>query len=355
MNWGGQEFRTILECLWLNEHGHQVWLMCHPSSEMYKRAPQYGVKNLIAMDLTKTWRLDRALRIWLFCLRNNIDLINSHGSRDSVLCIPSRILGLPVFRSRQITNPIKKIFSYKYCCTHIVAAASAIKNTLIKQGVNADKITVIGEGVDLQEYSPRPRPQSLLEEFSLTDGNQVVINIGMLRPDKGQEYFLEAAKTIIAKNKNVHFFVIGDATRKKKTKEKLLALVAKYQLEDNFRMLGYRNDVADFINLADLVVVASTGTEAQSRIVPQSFASAKTVVSANTGGLGELVKDRHNGLIVEAANGPAMAAAIEELLNDSPLREKLSAAGYQFAQEKLSINYMMQLTVDTYQRVTNSK
>jgi hypothetical protein len=52
-------------------------------------------------------------------------------------------------------------------------------------------------------------------------------------------------------------------------------------------MPGYRNDVAEFIHLSDLVVVASTSTEAQSR----SFATKRAVVCTNVGGLPELVKN----------------------------------------------------------------
>jgi hypothetical protein len=69
MNWGGQEFRTVLETLYLNQHQHKSWLLCHPNSQLYKKGKQLGA-NVIAMDLTKSWRFDRAIRILFFCLSN---------------------------------------------------------------------------------------------------------------------------------------------------------------------------------------------------------------------------------------------------------------------------------------------
>jgi hypothetical protein len=69
MNWGGQEFRTVLETLYLNQHQHNSWLLCHPTSQLYKKGKQLGA-NVIAMDLTKSWRFDRAIKILFFCLNN---------------------------------------------------------------------------------------------------------------------------------------------------------------------------------------------------------------------------------------------------------------------------------------------
>ena len=350
LNWGGQEFRTLIECQWLNDHGHQAWIMCHGDSELYKRCIKEGFSKVIAMNLTKTWRVDIWLKVLSFVLSNRIDIINSHGSRDSIICTLSYLFGKPLLRSRQVTNPIRRSFSYRSCCSHIIAAAGAIKASLIDVGVAAEKITVIGEGVDIAEFAPRPRPQCLIDEFDIGEDEKVVINIGMIRHDKGQRYFIQAAEKVLTEHSNskVRFILVGDATRKKQLKAELEQLVVDLGIEKQCLMVGYRNDVADFINLADLVVIASTGTEAQSRIVPQSFASKTTVVSTNTGGLTELVTDQVNGLVVQPQDSEAMAMAIESLLFDEALRQSYESEAYQFALEQLSLEQMMHKTLDLY-------
>ena len=348
LNWGGQEFRTLLECKWLNSHGHQSWIMCHPDSELYRRCKQQGVDTVIAMNMTRTWRLDIWVRVYIFALQNRVDIINSHGSRDSILCTLAYLLGVPVIRSRQVTNPIKKIFSYQYGCSRILAAAAIIKTTLVEKGVNPEKVAVIGEGVDMVEFSPRPKPSSLIEEFALKDDEKVVVNIGMIRSDKGQKYFAKAAKKLLDRHAKIKFLIVGDATRKKSYKEQLEELITDMGIQSQCLMVGYRDDVADLINLADLVVIASIATEAQSRVVPQSFASKTTVVSTSTGGLTELVKDRVNGLVVPPRDAEAMANAIEAVLIDESLKSYLEAQAYQFALNHLSFETMMKKTLKLY-------
>jgi len=348
MNWGGQEFRTALEVNYLNNSQHKSWLLCHPNSQLYKKGKSLGT-NVMAMDLTCLWRVDIAIKIWIFCLKNNIDIINTHGSKDSTLCLVSYFFGIPIVRSRQITNPIKKTFAYKYGCKHIMAAAHVIKNSLVKAGVNENKITVVGEGVDLDEFNPDVASAYLKSEFAIADEDEVVVNIGMIREDKGQIYFLEAARIILEQKKTIKFFTIGEGVGNRKLEKKLQMLIKQYGLERNFFITGYREDIAAFTHLADLLVVASIGTEAQSRIVPQAFATRKTVVVTDVGGLTELVKDEQNGLVIPPENALAMADAILKILEDLTLKQKFENNAYELAKRCLSFDSMMNDTLELYE------
>lgn len=348
MNWGGQEFRTALEAVYLNQHGHKSWLLCHSNSQLYKKGKAVGA-NVIAMDLTRSWRVDIAIRILFFCLKNRVDVINTHGSNDSTLCLISYFFSIPLVRSRQITNPIKNILAYKYGCTHIIAAAHVIKKKLVSASINKDKITVVGEGVDVNEFNPAVDSAYLRTEFALADSDNVVINIGMIREDKGQVYFLEAARIILAQKKAIKFFIIGEGTGNKNLEKQLHALIKQYSLEKNIFITGYREDIAAFTHLADLVVVASIGTEAQSRVVPQAFATRKTVVSTDTGGLTELVKDEYNGLVIPPKNAVAMAAAVLRILDDPQLKQKLESNALELAKHSLSFDAMMANTLKLYE------
>jgi glycosyltransferase involved in cell wall biosynthesis len=350
MNWGGQEFRTVLESIYLNEHHHNSWLLCDENSEIYKKGKLLGL-NVIAMNLTKAWRIDIAIKILFFCLKNRIDIINTHSAKDSTLCLLSYFFGIPIIRSRQISNQINKLLSYKYACTHIMAAAQVIKNNLITSGINKDKITVIGEGVDTNQFNPNVDCSYLKTEFSISDNDRIIVNIGMIREDKGQIYLLEAARIIIKQRKDIKFFIIGEGIGNKIELQKLHNFIKQHKLENNIFMTGYREDIAQFTQLADLVVVASIGTEAQSRVVPQAFATQKTVVSTNTGGLTELVKHEHNGLVVAPKDAQAMANAISRLLSDNTLQQKLAANAFEFAQSNLSFDNMMTKTIALYKSI----
>jgi glycosyltransferase involved in cell wall biosynthesis len=115
-------------------------------------------------------------------------------------------------------------------------------------------------------------------------------------------------------------------------------------------MTGYRDDIAALIHLSDFVVIASIGTEAQSRIVPQSFATSRTVVTTDVGGLTELVSNGINGLVVPPKDAESMHYAMLKLLDDKILKRNLEHAGYKMAIEQLSFEKMMNKTKSLYSR-----
>lgn len=353
LNWGGQEYRTVLENIWLNNNGYSSWIACPLGSGQYEEGKRLGAR-LIPVDLTKAWHFGEALKILGFCIKNRVDVVNTHGSEDSTLCMLSGYFGFPVVRSRHITNRIRRAFSYKYGCKHIIASAFTIKKILTDLGISEEKITVIGEGVDLQEYSPRKDSDYLRAEFRLSHDEKIVTNIGMIRDDKGQIYFLDAANMLLKKGLNIRFFMVGKGVGNRELQKKLKNKVREYDIEDRFIMTGYRKDVPNFIRLSDLTVVASIGTEAQSRVVPQSFACRRPVVVTNVGGLPELVEDGRNGLIVPPKDPLAIADAVERLVTDPGLSNRLAREGYEDAIENLSFEAMMQKTLETYARVVSS-
>lgn len=348
MNWGGQEYRTLLEHSYLNENGHASWIMCHPKSKLYIKARELHAENIIGLNLSSRFCLYAYFYILVFCLKNRIDVINSHSSKDSLACYLCYRFGFPLVRSRQITSLMKSVKSYQARCTHVLATAGVIKELLVKAGVDADRVSVIGEGVDFNEYNAAIDCQPIVSEFNIKSSDRVIVNIGMIRKDKGQEYYIKAAAEVLKKQPDAKFFLVGESVAGDQLECELKDLVFQYNMSERFIFTGYRNDVNQFIKLAELVVVSSIGVEAQSRIVPQAFATGKTVVSTSVGGLTELVQNGVNGLVVPPGDFIAMADAIEALLNDENKRDKLAGNARQLAENSLSFNTMMDKTLSLY-------
>lgn len=348
LNWGGQEYRTLLEHRWLRRAGHESWLLCDAESELFRRAMREADEHVMAMSFRRPGRLDVAWRLWRFCQRRQIQIVHCHGSRDASLAVLSHIAGVPVIRSRHVTNRIKHGRSYRWGCRHIIATAGAVERLLLGAGVPADRITVVGEGVDLSEYRPDRDSSALRLTLGLSPGTRVVMNFGMLRPDKGQQHLIDAAHELVQRRNDVTVVIVGAGTGDGEHERALRARVAALGLEGRCILTGYRDDVPDLLRLADLVVVASTGTEAQSRIVPQAFATRRTVVATNVGGLTELVRGRETGLVVPPSDVAALSSAICELLEDDALRDRLAANAYAMAQRELGFDRMMERTLDVY-------
>jgi phosphatidylinositol alpha 1,6-mannosyltransferase len=98
------------------------------------------------------------------------------------------------------------------------------------------------------------------------------------------------------------------------------------------------------------VLVAPCEREGFGLAAAEAMAFGRPVVAAAGGGLLDLVTDGETGLLVPPRDTPAMRAAVERLLGDSELRERLGTAGRAFARERFGWDGVIDRTLEVYRR-----
>jgi glycosyltransferase involved in cell wall biosynthesis len=348
-SWGGQEYRTCLEINWLNQRGHQAWLMCDGKSEVFPKATELGTR-VRTMPLRRRFDPLSSWRLWRFCRRNEIDLIKTYSSKDHWLSLPLYFSGIPVVRARCITDPVGnkwRAFIYKHGCARIVADAQVIKKQLVEQnGIPADKIAVIGSGVDLAKFAPERDRMKLRQELGFSAETPLIVNIGMIRYDKGQTKLIKAARIVLQQRPDARLILVGQATGDRWREAQLHQRIHEAGFENKIIMLGYRWDTPDILAAADIVVIASLGTEASSIVLREAFAAGRPVVATKIGDVPEIVKDCENGLTVEPDNWEALAGAILEFLSNKQLAAHCAANALRYARDHFSFDWMMEAKLE---------
>jgi glycosyltransferase involved in cell wall biosynthesis len=348
-SWGGQEYRTCLEVNWLNAHGHDAWLICDPKSGVFSKAKKLGTR---VSPLPLRRRIDpiASLRIWLFCRRHGIDLIKTYSSKDHWLCLPLFFFGVPITRSRCITDPLGpkgRAFIYKYGCAKIVADARVIKKQLVEQhGVSAEKIEVIGSSVDLPRFHPDRDGMKFRAEMGYSAGTPIIANIGMIRSDKGQMKLVKAARVVLKQFPEARFIFVGQGTGDCEREKRIRQAIYDSGLENKIIMLGYRWDTPDILAAANMVVIASLNTEASPIVLREAFASGRPVIATNVGDVPEIVEDGENGLVVEPGDSSELASAILRLLTDKELAARCARNALRYAREHFCFDRMMQAKLE---------
>lgn len=306
------------------------------------------------LNLASFWKILRLLR------REKINIIHTHSSKDSWITFPLYLAGWTVVRSRHVLlgdkTTINRTFFFRYGCSRIIATANKIQDDLIRRfGVRSDKVDVVGEGIDFRKFNPTVDGSRFRKQFQVPPGTLLVGMIGMIRKQKGQAQFIEAALRILKSNPNVRFVLAGTATESMRAyEEQCRQRIEEAGASNSILMPGYIDDVPGLIASLDLMVVPSY-SEAQSRVVPEAFAMRKPVIASSAGGLPELIHDGVNGLLVPPGDTPSLVNAIERLLGDLTLREKLAYAGYQKACPDLSFDRLMEATLSVYHKACVAK
>jgi glycosyltransferase involved in cell wall biosynthesis len=360
LNWGGQEYRTLLEVDWLNAHGHQSWMACDPRGKTFARAGAMGIKRL-GISMRNSVDIPGISALITFCRRHDIEVIHTHGPKDSWMCYFLYLLGWPVVRSRHISVPVKntwrRTFIYRQGCSKVIATAEAIKRGLIEHNhIPAERIAVVGEGIDLSLYRPENDGSAFRKEFGIAPDAPLFGIIAMLRGDKGHKFYVEAALKVLQAHPQARFVIVGEGIGSGGgwVKRETIARLEEIR-ESRVILTGYRQDIPEITAALDVLVVASTSVEGQTRVIPQAFATRRTAIGTTVGGITEIIRDGENGLLVPPENADALAAAMRRMIEEPALRQQLAETGYRDSQRDLSIELMMEKTLAVYRETMGVK
>lgn len=355
MNWGGQELRIIEQMEWLLENGHACWLIARPGAEILKEAERRGLPAL-ALRVRGSLHPTTLKGLLRFLRENRVDVLDCHGSRDATYGLFVKLLtGIKVIRSRHVTTPIKRSglrdFVWRYGNHGIITTARLINEMIVEAGLSkADKIYAALPGVDEKRFSEDQASKELKRDLGIPEDARLIANVGMIRPDKGQDHFVDACAKLMASHSDVYAIQVGEATAQTQAfKQRVVEKIENSGFADRIKLIGYHHDVERFIATADVIAVCSTNVEAQTRLVSQAFLAKTNVVASNMGGLPEMIQHQKTGLLVKAGESEAIYDALNQVMADSELSQSLKTNAHAYAMEHFTFDKMMLGMMDAYQ------
>jgi glycosyltransferase involved in cell wall biosynthesis len=163
------------------------------------------------------------------------------------------------------------------------------------------------------------------ERWGIPEGAPLLLTVARVDPQKGQLLLPE----VLASCPAAHAVAAGPTTVPGYD-EKVIARAREMGVAARLHLTGglppETAELADLYRAADLFVLPSTH-EPFGIVVLEAWATGLAVVASRVGGLGELVRDGVDGLLVPPADGPALAGAVAALLGDPLRRTALAAAG----------------------------
>lgn len=234
---------------------------------------------------------------------------------------------------------------YEHFFTRIISWTEITKRALVATNPRLDqKIVVMPPGVDVNEFAPGARDETLLGEWNIPRDAHVVTLLARFQEVKGHEYFLRAALTILKTFPETRFLVVGDnvfATTEADTyKRAMLALISENErLRRAVTFAGFRRDIPRILRATDVLVCPSR-FETYGMANVEAMACGVPVVSINVGGPAETVVDGETGFLIPPRDAGAIAQRVCALLQDAELRKRLSAN----ARRRVLENY----TIDEY-------
>jgi glycosyltransferase involved in cell wall biosynthesis len=348
--WRGGQHQVWLTVNGLEELGHPAVLIAHESGELERRASEglrfVGFSPRSEFDVQAAWELGRVLS------EVRPQVVHAHDAMAVSLAAMALTMNARVKRpllvsARRVDFHLKRhAFSkWKYRKVDLfIAASRVIAGMLQEDGLPADRIVTVHDGVNLSAIDKQPRVDAHAA-FWLPHGAPLIGNVAALVGHKGQRDLIAAAAQVVREIPDARFLILGEG----ELRPVLERQVRDLGLDRHVLMPGFRADAIGLQKSFDVFAMSSI-TEGLGSAMLDAMACETTVVATRAGGIPEAIVDQQHGLLVPPHDPAGLARAMIVVLRDPDLRRRLAAAARQRIIEEFSVDKMVQGTLAAYER-----
>ncbi|VAW83431.1 Glycosyl transferase, group 1 [hydrothermal vent metagenome] len=216
-----------------------------------------------------------------------------------------------------------EMFLYRKA-SRIVTVTHAFKKNLVKRGIEAEKIDIITNGVDLERFKPQEKDPELLEQYALQD-KFVAGYIGTHGMAHALETLLDAAKKLKDLGVNdVCILLLGHGARKQLLIEKAQSMGLENVV---FIESVSKDEVCRYWSLLDVSIIHLKNTPLFTTVIPsklfEGMAMGIPVLHGVAGESADIVQREGCGLVFESENAESLFGLLMRLKNEQPFYNEL--------------------------------
>lgn len=287
-----------------------------------------------------------------YIMQRKFDIFHSYGyGPHFVDALIAKAFGIPIYISskrntRHWQGGEKLRFQERirnYFSDAIIANSEAVKKKSVEvERLRPERITVIHNGIDVEQALPESRREALRSRLGLLERNIVIGTIANLKPVKNHGLLISAFSQVARSRDDVKLVIAGSGSE-----EKSLTTLAK-DLGIDQRVIFIKGFTARFElhSIFDIFVVASV-SEGFPNVILEAMACGKPVLAADVGGIGEAVVDQYTGFLFRTE-----AELVEKMLlvlNDTLLSKEMGAKG----KERVRRFFSLQDKIMAHERMYN--
>lgn len=328
----GPEKTVINECVALRAAGWDCRIVNFWDSDEIPLAAKVRAAGVPYHGIVSRRKFDvGAIRTFVRLLRaHGRPLVHSHGYKaDLYSLLAARLARAPVVSTvHGWTSENAKVrvyeqlqaFLWRYF-DRVVCVSESYRALAARAGTRAEKLVVVHNGImeTYLKYSQAPQQRDRARaELGLAPDDIVVASIGRLGIEKGHHLLLEAAVRVLPACPRARFLIIGEGAER----ADIEARIAELDVGSAVRLLGHRDDLPAIYPALDVLAITSL-REGLPNVLLEAMLNGIPAVATAVGGIPEVVREGHDGLLVAPGDGAAYARALAMLLADAGMRRRL--------------------------------
>jgi glycosyltransferase involved in cell wall biosynthesis len=346
--WRGGQNQALLLLKGLYERGHAAELVAAKGSSLSHRASNAGIcVHHVSRDFL---RAPAAARIWSLLRDGRIELVHANeahgvtaawlaGVQRSVPFVISRRVGYPIGK-----NPISRARYNSANC--ILANSQWVAEQATSSGADREKVHVVYEGVAIpKRVTPEQRLVARLR-WGVSDDGPLLGCVGVLLPDKGQEFLIRAVSELRKDFPNARLLLAGEGSHRSTLEE----LARTLNLSDSVIFTGFVKDIERVYEALDLFLFPALFEGLGTSLLAAMGYSIPSIASRRCA-FPEIIESEKSGLLVEEPETQPIVAAVKKLLLNPQFARRIGEEGRKQIELKFSVDGMVEHTLARYDQL----
>jgi glycosyltransferase involved in cell wall biosynthesis len=351
---GGAQKVLLDQARWFHEHGQHVQAVFFYDKEdfhgKWQKNSAFPVINLNAFQkgagvfVNVISMLKGLWRFWILIRREKVDVIETFTHDSNMLGLPLAWLagvkvriathhgvidGFPRWRERLHSWMVNNDTAHV-----VVAVSERTRQNALKEGIKADRIRVIQNGIAPVPIEGVNRFE-VRKEAGFGENDPVLLSVGRLVYQKAHEFLIAAMPLVLKEFPNAKVGICGDGVLRADLELQIKSL----GLSSSVKLLGKWDDVSRFLASADVFVLPSRW-EGLPIALLEAMSAGLPVIATEVEGVDEVIVHGEHGLLVPVEDADALSQAILQLLRQPDMRINMGVAAKKRLQELYSIDRM---------------
>ncbi len=278
--------------------------------------------------------------LYRVCRKGKIEVIHANWvlPNGPIALVVSRLLKIPFVLSLHgsdiYVSRKKKIFAFIarkvfQAAGKVTACSQDLKDAAIQLGSSEDKTHLLAWGADPEIFSPERYSIPFRKELGVLPEHILVAAVGRLVHKKGFDVLISAWKSVSEKHPNARLIVGGDGPLRKILEDQAKSLGIMETITFIGRVSWQNMPV--FLASADIFVLPSVrdrygNMDGLPTVLLEAMSSGVACVASELGGVPLVLRNRHNGILVQGGSKDELSGAINHLIVESNLRKEMGKA-----------------------------
>ncbi|EJK9766266.1 glycosyltransferase family 4 protein [Salmonella enterica] len=316
-NIGGQELQALAQMDALRRKGHCVLLACRDKSKIASEARRRKIE-VIFVPFRNSLHIPSILKLFRIMRDFRPHLVICHSGHDSNIVGLTRLfiwrIRFRIIRQKTYLTRKTKSFSLNYFCDEVIVPGTSMRKHLIQEGVRT-RITIVPPGFyfqKLREDSRVPLPLHVQTWLASGRDEPVIVQVGMLRPEKGHEFMLKLLSSLKQEGREFRWLIIGGGCPE--SEARLQSQVDNLGMHNNVLIAGNVFPASPVYQIASLLVMPSEN-ESFGMVLAEASAFSVPVLASQVGGIPDVIQHNRTGTLLPVGDASAWIHALNDFFN----------------------------------------